>query len=260
VFAPCSALQRRRRHRAVPGAAAAAEGTGARAFTVEAAAGAHAALDAPDADRAGKRVRYLAEIAETVRGYKKRAAEQARIARERQQLLATKQMLLGVPVASAQAGPNVAAEALDPGLRRDDEITAEIDALAADRDARLDARSQKLLAMWPQMQQAYAGDEYVVRIRDREIRTRLTSTSLSGSKIRSRAAALRRPRRAAQVAAAGERAGVVPVHRRRVRLQARERDPTRMFAGEGDRSAPTGASSCCPRACRRSGCRPPSTA
>ena len=38
--------------------------------------------------------------------------------------------------------------------------------------------------MWPQMQKAYAGDEYVVKIRDKEIRTALTYTSLSGSKIR----------------------------------------------------------------------------
>ena len=38
--------------------------------------------------------------------------------------------------------------------------------------------------MWPQMQKAYAGDEYVVKIRNRELRTALTTTSLSGSKIR----------------------------------------------------------------------------
>src|SRR5438876_295873 len=42
------------------------------------------------------RVRYLAEIAETVRGYHGWAKEQARIARERQQLRATKAMLDGV--------------------------------------------------------------------------------------------------------------------------------------------------------------------
>jgi methylmalonyl-CoA mutase len=39
------------------------------------------------------RTRYLAEIADTVRGYKKRAMEQARIARERQQLLEARRML-----------------------------------------------------------------------------------------------------------------------------------------------------------------------
>ena len=34
------------------------------------------------------------------------------------------------------------------------------------------------------MQKAYAGDEYVVKIRDKEIRTALTHTTLSGTKIR----------------------------------------------------------------------------
>ena len=34
------------------------------------------------------------------------------------------------------------------------------------------------------MQRAYAGDEYVVKIRDKEIRTSLVHTTLSGSKIR----------------------------------------------------------------------------
>jgi methylmalonyl-CoA mutase len=34
------------------------------------------------------------------------------------------------------------------------------------------------------MQKAYAGDEYVVKIRDKEIRTALTTKSLSGTTIR----------------------------------------------------------------------------
>ena len=34
------------------------------------------------------------------------------------------------------------------------------------------------------MQKAYAGDEYVVKIRDKEIRTALTTQSLSGTTIR----------------------------------------------------------------------------
>src|SRR5438477_4633484 len=67
------------------------------------------------------RVRYLAEIAETVRGYHGWAKEQARIARERQQLRATKAMLDGVApaqaapniVTPAQAAPNIVAPAQD---------------------------------------------------------------------------------------------------------------------------------------------------
>jgi isobutyryl-CoA mutase len=55
--------------------------------------------------------------------------------------------------------------------REDDRTTPRtaeaIEPLAA-RATRGATRSKKLLDMWPQMQQAYAGDEYVVKIRGRE--------------------------------------------------------------------------------------------
>jgi isobutyryl-CoA mutase len=117
------------------------------------------------------RVRYLADIAETVRKYHAWSDGQARVARERQQLRAVKAML----------------GSLTPALSRDageGGLMAPLDALAADRDAKLDARAKKLLDMWPQTKAAYGGDEYVVRIRDKEIRTALTTTSLSGTKVR----------------------------------------------------------------------------
>ena len=103
-----------------------------------------------------QRVRYLAEIADTVRGYHRHADAQARIARERQQLRAAQAML-----------GNDAPPALD--------------ALIAERGAKLDARSKKLLDLWPKTKAAYAGDEYVVKIRDKELRTALTSTLVYGA-------------------------------------------------------------------------------
>jgi methylmalonyl-CoA mutase len=56
--------------------------------------------------------------------------------------------------------------------------------LAGQRKARMDADALHLLQQWPDMQKAYAGDEYVVKIRDKEIRTALTTKSLSGTTIR----------------------------------------------------------------------------
>jgi methylmalonyl-CoA mutase len=165
-----------------------------------------------------QRVRYLAEIAETVRSYKKRAIEQARLARERQQLLAAKNML--------------ASECKDENTH--------LARLAADRDSKLEARSKKLLDMWPQMQQAYAGDEYVVKIRDKEIRTALTHTSLSGSKIRK--VALPRFEDHGELlkwlllenvpGSFPYTAGVFAF--KRTGSSNDSEDPTRMFAGEGD--------------------------
>ena len=102
------------------------------------------------------RARYLAEIAETVRGYRAFADDQGRIARERQQLAASK-TLVG-------------------------DVHDRFDALIAERDAKLDPRARKLLDMWPKTRSAYAGDEYVVRIRGQELRTALNTTSLSGDR------------------------------------------------------------------------------
>ena len=111
------------------------------------------------------RSRYLAEISDTVRGYKVRARAQARLAREIQQLRATAGML----------------QTDKPDRHRAVEAVNDI---AAQRDSLLGAPERKLLAQWPQMQKAYAGEEYVVKIRDKEIRTALTTKSLSGTTIR----------------------------------------------------------------------------
>ncbi|MBA4265335.1 MAG: methylmalonyl-CoA mutase, partial [Comamonadaceae bacterium] len=113
----------------------------------------------------GARTRYLAEISDTVRGYKKAAREQARLAREIQQLHASAAMLRVEKPERSRA-----AEAV-------------VD-LAQVRELNQDPAARKLLAQWPDMQKAYAGDEYVVKIRDKEIRTALTTKSLSGTTIR----------------------------------------------------------------------------
>jgi len=163
------------------------------------------------------RSRYLAEIADHVRDYHKRARAQAQIARERQQLRAARAMLAD----------------------ECQERVSSLDVLVAARESRLDARSKKLLDMWPQMQTAYAGDEYVVKIRDRELRTKLTHTTLSGSRIRK--VALPRYEDAGELlrwlllenvpGSFPFTAGVFAFKRQGD--QGGE-DPTRMFAGEGD--------------------------
>jgi len=164
----------------------------------------------------GARTRYLAEITDTVRGYKKRARAQARLAREVQQLEAAAQML--------------AAERED--------VASGIDgtrALATSRRERLDADARKLLAQWPQMQQAYAGDEYVVKIRDKEIRTALTTKSLSGTTIRK--VALPQYEDHGEVLKwlmLDNVPGSYPYTAGTFAFKRENEDPTRMFAGEGD--------------------------
>ncbi len=107
------------------------------------------------------RNRYLAEIAATVRDYHKTIKEQATLARRRQQLQAVLELLV------------------EQGKPTDD-----VYSLLEQTDTRIHPSARKLLDMWPQMQERYAADEYVVKIRNREIRTRLTHTTLSGTRIR----------------------------------------------------------------------------
>ncbi|MBX3590445.1 MAG: cobalamin-dependent protein [Burkholderiaceae bacterium] len=163
-----------------------------------------------------QRVRYLADIAETVRGYKRHARAQARVAREVQQLRESARMLLED-------------DSEKSGARKT------VEALAEKREAGLDAASTKLLAMWPAMQKAYAGDEYVVKIRDREIRTKLTYTSLSGNKIRKVVLPSYEDHGELLKWLLLENVpGSFPYTAGVFAFKRENEDPTRMFAGEGD--------------------------
>ncbi len=164
----------------------------------------------------GARTRYLAEISDTVRGYKRRARAQARLAREVQQLKAAAAML-------KQDKPDRAKAA-----------EAAID-LAQSRELQMDADASRLLAQWPAMQQAYAGDEYVVKIRDKEIRTALTTKSLSGTTIRK--VALPPYEDHGEILKwlmLDNVPGSYPYTAGTFAFKRENEDPTRMFAGEGD--------------------------
>jgi isobutyryl-CoA mutase len=164
----------------------------------------------------GARVRYLADIADSVRGYKQRSRAQAVLAREIQQLRGAARMLrVGKP-----DKPRAAEAALN---------------LAQERQAMQDADARKLLAMWPQMQAAYAGDEYVVKIRDKELRTALTHTTLSGNKIRK--VSLPHYEDDGEVLKwlmLDNVPGSFPYTAGTFAFKREGEDPTRMFAGEGD--------------------------
>jgi len=158
-----------------------------------------------------KRVRYLAEIADTVRAYEQRALEESRVARERQQLLAAREML---------------GEAVD---------VERLDALAAERWERLSPEARAALEGWDRLQADYRGDEQVVTVRDREIHTPLKRKTLSGTLV---------PRVAVpRYEDDGERLrwlllenvpGRFPFTGGAFPFKREGEDPTRMFAGEGD--------------------------
>ncbi|HEY3014027.1 MAG TPA: methylmalonyl-CoA mutase family protein, partial [Nocardioides sp.] len=160
------------------------------------------------------RVRYLAEIAETVRGYHTTTEAEVAAARARQHVATT--------VALLRADPP------------DGEITA-LEALAERTDAALDPTSRKLLDGWPATRAAYSGPEHLVEVSGREIRTVLANTSPSGLDI---------PRVA--LPRDGDDGGLLRWLREEnlpgrfpftggvFAFKREGEDPTRMFAGEGD--------------------------
>ncbi|MGH8803869.1 MAG: cobalamin-dependent protein, partial [Polaromonas sp.] len=163
------------------------------------------------------RTRYLAEISDTVRSYKKRGQSQATLAREIQQLRAAAAMLT-----------------LDKPDKARGAAEAAID-LAVQREQIQDPAAKKLLAQWPEMQKAYAGDEYVVKIRDKEIRTALTTKSLSGTPIRK--VSLPKYEDHGEILKwliLDNVPGSYPYTAGTFAFKREGEDPTRMFAGEGD--------------------------
>ncbi|KQY60506.1 methylmalonyl-CoA mutase [Aeromicrobium sp. Root495] len=158
------------------------------------------------------RVRYLAEITETVRGYHARTEELAAAADRVQRLELT--------------AAELAAGELD---------SASVESLLeqARKDVPHDVSDQ--VAGWPAVVESYSGDEQVVKIRDKELHTQLTRESLSGNKIRRVALPrftghgdlVRFWRRENLPGYFPYTAGVFPFKRD-------GEDPARMFAGEGD--------------------------
>ena len=160
----------------------------------------------------GERVRYLAEITETVRDYHQRTLEYADAARRVQRLDV---------VAGELAEAGEPADGVSGLLER------------ARRDLPHEVADQ--IATWPAVVASYSGDEQVVTVREREIRTRLTRESLSGNKI-PRVALPRYTDHGELVRfwRAENLPGLFPFTAGVFPFKREGEDPARMFAGEGD--------------------------
>ena len=162
------------------------------------------------------RSRYLAEISDTVRGYKQRARAQAQLAREVQQLKAASAML-------AEGKPN---------KPRASEASM---GLAVEREQRLNADARGLLQDWPTLKADYSGDELVVKVRDKEIRSSLVTLSLSGTPVRKVALPTFHDHGdILQWLMLDNVPGRYPYTAGTFAFKRDNEDPTRMFAGEGD--------------------------
>ncbi len=159
-----------------------------------------------------QRVRYLADIADTVRGYHRRTDEQVAIVRERSALTRARTALddAGAP-------------------------TSDIDRLAKEAERRVEHDTAELLERWESVKDDYTGDELVVTVRDKELHTKLWRETLSGTRVPRVAlprfdddgSLLRFLRKENLPGHYPFTAGVFPFKRE-------GEDPARMFAGEGD--------------------------
>ncbi|WP_313409049.1 fused isobutyryl-CoA mutase/GTPase IcmF [Aeromicrobium sp.] len=155
-----------------------------------------------------QRIRYLAEIAETVRGFH---AETERIAdlADTAQHLATAAAMLPDDAAVNEAARHA------------------LDALPADVRRTFDA--------WPSVVESYSGDEQVVKVRDRELRFELARETLSGNQVRR--VSLPRYRSHGDLVRFWRREnlpGHFPYTAGVFTFKRDNEDPARMFAGEGD--------------------------
>ncbi len=163
------------------------------------------------------RVRYLSEITEAIRAYHRTTERDAELARQRQ---------LPATVVKALEG------------RTDQDVTTTlqtIESVAAEAEKAMDPTSVELLESWPATVEAYSGDEQVVVVRGKELRTTLRKGTLSGNTIPRVALPrytddgelVRFLRRENLPGRFPYTAGVFPFKRD-------GEDPARMFAGEGD--------------------------
>ncbi|HBG07801.1 MAG TPA: methylmalonyl-CoA mutase [Geobacter sp.] len=105
------------------------------------------------------RIHYLGEIVHCARNYRKTVQAQASVARTLFQLKGTRALVKGEAAA------------------------AEIDQLVSSFDGKLQEEPRRIIEEWPALKASYRQDALVTKVRDKEIRTELYTTSLSGTRI-----------------------------------------------------------------------------
>jgi len=161
------------------------------------------------------RTRYLAEIAETLRGYHQKTEIQGEAVRNVWHLKQSRKLL-------------------SPADTKSDPLLEILDKKAEAISQQIDKETEELVSSWEQLTHDYRQDELIYSIRGREIRVPLTSTSLSHTRIPkvslptySDPSDIYRWRRKENLP------GYFPYTGGVFPLKRTGEDPTRMFAGEG---------------------------
>lgn len=123
----------------------------------------------------GERVQYLGDIVRTVRGYKTLIQEQAELARQWYQIEGVKEL-------RSATGSAQVTEA-DQGKQSEDRFLAELEELKQRVLSSLHTENKQKIEQWEERVQQYQQEEFVTVIRDKELRTKLYTESLAGSRI-----------------------------------------------------------------------------
>ncbi|OIO04227.1 MAG: methylmalonyl-CoA mutase [Elusimicrobia bacterium CG1_02_56_21] len=111
---------------------------------------------------------YLGEISRTVRDYRQASAEQSDAARKLYQVNGTRDLLKEPARSGGAAGAA---------------LVSELDEMSAGLRARVKPETQGLLENFFKTRECYRGGTLVTRTRDKELRTELYTTTLSGTKV-----------------------------------------------------------------------------
>lgn len=106
---------------------------------------------------------YLREIAETVRTYHRLTEEQVMLARKSFQLNGTSEVLK------------------EKGI--EDQLLGVLKSITEEVDSQLTSESKAILSSWTKLKEKYSADQFVTKIRNKEIVTNLKTKSLSGLSI-----------------------------------------------------------------------------
>ncbi|MGI9535875.1 MAG: methylmalonyl-CoA mutase family protein, partial [Desulfocapsaceae bacterium] len=163
-----------------------------------------------------ERIRYLAEISETIRNYHSKSAQQGEKITQRNHLLRSAELLTAT----------------------DDERSAQSTTLLTEQagqlSASIDKDSETLLQDWSEIKEAYSGDELIYHVRGREVRVPLYTTSLCHSRIpKISLPAFKDPGDIYRWLRKEHLPGYFPYTGGVFPLKRTAEDPTRMFAGEG---------------------------
>ncbi|MFC7371567.1 fused isobutyryl-CoA mutase/GTPase IcmF [Fictibacillus iocasae] len=109
----------------------------------------------------GERAQYLNDISQTVRRYHASVEEQSKLARKSFQLAGTLETIKEYDAAG-------------------NEVVAALQSTREKVEENLLPSTKKTIENWPKLKEMYSGKELVTKIRDKEIRTELTTKSLSG--------------------------------------------------------------------------------